>query len=199
MRPGFSAAHAIDDRQRQPRGGVHGQEEGDEVGRADRVLAAGVLRDRSTQRHLDARRAQPRRRRRQPERLAAQVVGANRSAGPCTSPIVILQLNDRLSHACRRLTSIRRCDQLPPIRRRRRPTRSRLLRPSARALHAVLHRDVGALQLLRHARAAHPVHDRAGRQRRARVRRRDGRRGLRPLHLDGVHERRCRAAGLPIG
>src|SRR5215207_10507502 len=42
----------------------------------------------------------------------------------------------------------------------------RLLRSPARTLHAVLHRDVGAFQLLRDARAAHPVHDRADRRRR---------------------------------
>ena len=42
-----------------------------------------------------------------------------------------------------------------------------MVRPSARTLHALLHRDVGALQLLRHARAAHPVHGRADRRRRA--------------------------------
>ena len=55
--------------------------------------------------------------------------------------------------------------------------RSRVLRPSARPLHALLHRDVGALQLLRHARAAHPVHDRAprGRRPRASTRRRPAR------------------------
>src|SRR5262245_47375637 len=35
-------------------------------------------------------------------------------------------------------------------------SRSEFLRPSARAVDALLHRDVGALQLLRHARAAHP-------------------------------------------
>ena len=46
-----------------------------------------------------------------------------------------------------------------------------VLRPSPRPVHALLHRDVGALQLLRHAGAAHPVHDRAGRGRRAGLRR----------------------------
>src|SRR5580765_2588201 len=46
--------------------------------------------------------------------------------------------------------------------RRAAAVRPRVLRPPARALGAVLHRDVGALQLLRDARAAHPVHDGAG-------------------------------------
>ena len=39
-----------------------------------------------------------------------------------------------------------------------------IFRPSARPLHAVLHRDVGALQLLRDARVPHPLHDGAGRR-----------------------------------
>ena len=38
---------------------------------------------------------------------------------------------------------------------------SRVLRSSARPLHAVLHRDVGALQLLRHARVPDALHGRA--------------------------------------
>ena len=58
---------------------------------------------------------------------------------------------------------------LPPDRRCRfdsarsgRPDAgSRLFRPPARALDALLHRDVGALQLLRDARVPHSVHDRA--------------------------------------
>ena len=45
--------------------------------------------------------------------------------------------------------------------RRRRP---RILRPSAWALDALLHRDVGALQLLRHAGVPHPLHGGAGRR-----------------------------------
>ena len=61
-----------------------------------------------------------------------------------------------------------------PLRRAR--TRHQLLRPPARALDPVLHRDVGALQLLRHARAPHPVHDGAGGRGRAGVRHRQGRR-----------------------
>src|SRR5262245_21755362 len=37
--------------------------------------------------------------------------------------------------------------------------RSGLLRPSPRTVDALLHRDVGALQFLRHAGAAHSLHD----------------------------------------
>ncbi len=43
-----------------------------------------------------------------------------------------------------------------------RSRRSRVLRPPARPLHALLHRDVGALQLLRDAGVPHPLHDGAG-------------------------------------
>ena len=43
----------------------------------------------------------------------------------------------------------------------------RLLRSPARLVHVVLHRDVGTVQLLRHARAAAAVHDRAAERRRA--------------------------------
>ena len=50
--------------------------------------------------------------------------------------------------------------------------RSRLLRPPARAVDALLHRDVGALQLLRHARVPHPLHDGPGGGGRAGLRRR---------------------------
>ena len=64
--------------------------------------------------------------------------------------------------------------------------RPRVFRPSPRTVDAVLHRDVGALQLLRHARPAHPLHDRGARQRRSRLRHREGRRRLRPVYLDGV-------------
>ena len=53
------------------------------------------------------------------------------------------------------------CTRCCAVEHRSRTSRSRVLRPSARPLDALLHRDVGALQLLRHARAAHPVHDRA--------------------------------------
>ena len=70
--------------------------------------------------------------------------------------------------------------------------RPRLLRSPPRPVDAVLHRDVGALQLLRHAGAADPVHDRAGSDRRPRVRHGGCGRGLRPLHLDGVHEHAAR-------
>ena len=47
-----------------------------------------------------------------------------------------------------------------------------LLRPSPRPGHALLHRDVGAVQLLRDARDAHPVYDRARSEWRPRVRHR---------------------------
>ena len=52
----------------------------------------------------------------------------------------------------------------------------RLLRTSPRPLHAVLHRVLGALQLLRHAGAPDPVHDRHGGPGWARLQRR-GRQG----------------------
>ena len=55
-------------------------------------------------------------------------------------------------------------------------------------VHALLHRDVGALQLLRDARAAHPVHDRAAGGGRSRLRRGDRRRDVRLVHVDGVHD-----------
>ncbi len=54
----------------------------------------------------------------------------------------------------------------------------RLLRSSARARHALLHGDVGALQLLRDARVSHPVHGP-----RAQLRRQA--RGLRVRHVHG--------------
>ena len=49
------------------------------------------------------------------------------------------------------------------------PRDTRFFGHPKRPLHALLHRDVGALQLLRDAGAAHPVHDRAARRRRARA------------------------------
>ena len=52
-----------------------------------------------------------------------------------------------------------------PARRRAARRRHPLLRASPRPLDPVLHRDVGALQLLRHARAPDPVHDGPGRDR----------------------------------
>src|SRR5438552_270026 len=49
-----------------------------------------------------------------------------------------------------------------------------LLRPSAWTLHPLLHGDVGALQLLRNAGAAHLVHDGGSRSGRARLRHCEG-------------------------
>ena len=68
-----------------------------------------------------------------------------------------------------------------------------LLRPSARALDAVLHGDVGALQLLRHARVPDPLHDGAGRRRRAGIRRRACGVDLRHLHRQRLGRRRSSA------
>src|SRR5436853_3693262 len=45
------------------------------------------------------------------------------------------------------------------IQRRNRHERSQFFRPPARAVDTLFHRDVGAFQLLRHARAADAVHD----------------------------------------
>ncbi len=79
------------------------------------------------------------------------------------------------------------------------PSRSRVLRSSARPLHAVLHRDVGALQLLRHARVPHALHGGAGIRRRARIRRRGRRVDLRHLHRQRLGRGHCSAASSPIG
>ena len=74
-----------------------------------------------------------------------------------------------------------------------------LLRPSEGAADALLHRDVGALQLLRDAGAAHPLHDRA-RSPRA------GSPSTRPRPAPSTAPTspwctspRCRAAGSPTG
>ena len=95
--------------------------------------------------------------------------------------------------AFRRLCSYAMADPIAPaVEHAAPPARPRVLRSSPRPLDAVLHRDVGALQLLRHAGAPDPVHDRAGGDRRPRVRHGGRGRGLRPLHLDGVHEHAAR-------
>ena len=65
-------------------------------------------------------------------------------------------------------------------------------RASARPLHALLHRDVGALQLLRDARAAHPLHDGVGPPGGLGLRYGHRRGHLRALHLDGVHDHAAR-------
>ena len=126
----------------------------------------------ATSTHVDvpARRAQPRRGRREPERLAAHFVRADEEAA---------------HHACQSLYS---SGQHGCCRRGRARPRSLVLRPSARPVDALLHRDVGALQLLRHAGAAHPLHDRAGRGGRAGIRDERRRRGLRAVHVDGLHD-----------
>src|ERR1700752_30422 len=58
---------------------------------------------------------------------------------------------------------------------------SRLLRSSPRPVHAVLHRDVGALELLRNAGAAAALHARAGDGRRPGLRHGAGRGDLRAV------------------
>ena len=63
----------------------------------------------------------------------------------------------------------------------------RVLRSPARPLDPVLHRDVGALQLLRHARPPAALRDRTGGGRWPRPVGLGGRGDLRPVHLDGVH------------
>ncbi len=66
--------------------------------------------------------------------------------------------------------------------RRRRPRRAVVVRPSARTLDAVLHRDVGTVQLLRHAGAPDPLPGGVGAERRIRTDRPEGRGDLRALH-----------------
>ena len=61
-----------------------------------------------------------------------------------------------------------------------------LLRPPARSFHTVHDRDVGALQLLRNARAAHLLPHRHRRARRPRLHRFQSRRRLRTLHRHGL-------------
>ena len=86
----------------------------------------------------------------QAERLAAEVVGRNQKSPhgfivpryPCTARATQTTVGGT-------------------------PPDDRILRTPARPVDAVLHRDVGALQLLRDARVPHPLHDRArGRGRR---------------------------------
>src|SRR6476659_9927930 len=66
------------------------------------------------------------------------------------------------SHAAPRTEASCRIGYTRPDDGSDRFARSRFLRTSGRTLHAVVHRDVGALQLLRHARLPHSLHDRAG-------------------------------------
>ncbi len=67
--------------------------------------------------------------------------------------------------------------------------------PSARADDTLFHRDVGALQLLRDARAAGAVHDGVGFRRRHGHGSRQRRRDLRLVHLHGVPALASRRVG----
>ena len=70
-----------------------------------------------------------------------------------------------------------------------------VLRPPARAVDALLHRDVGALQLLRHARISDPVYDGAGGRRRIGICRCARGVDLRDLHRQRVGRRHSRRRG----
>ena len=75
---------------------------------------------------------------------------------------------------------------------------TRFFGPPARTGHALLHRDVGALQLLRHARHPGAVHDRARRERRPRSSNGSGRVAIYAIYTAMVYlVSRCRAAGSP--
>ena len=108
-------------------------------------------RDVSTQSTSTPGRAKPCGGRRQAERLPAEVVGGDQQRAHL--PIVWKRTI---------LAGIRGHDVAQPSRTTDAASAhdDDVLRPSARPLHALLHRDVGALQLLRDARAAHPLHDR---------------------------------------
>jgi hypothetical protein len=73
VRAGVQRAYAIDDRQRQPRRGVHRQEESDDRGVAHGRLRQTFLCEIGAD-HVDASLLQPRDGRREPERLAPHVV-----------------------------------------------------------------------------------------------------------------------------
>ena len=84
---------------------------------------------------------------------------------------------------CRRKSRRQRCThhrQRPAAKASKRTP----VRPSGRALHAVLRRDVGALLVLRDARAARPLHD----QGLPRHERRRGVRRLRRVHGARLHD-----------
>ena len=161
----------------EPRRGVHRQMEGDQVGTDQAVESQLLLRG------VDAvSTVQPPARshaagRRQAERLASHLVGADQKRAAHVDTIIVFFVPCLLLRIA------------PPVR-------SRVLRSPARPLDPVLHRDVGAVQLLRHARVPHPLHDGAGRGRRTRLRRR--RRGvdLRHLHRRASGARRSSAASI---
>ena len=128
--------------------------------------------DRSAQVDLDPRGAQPRGRRRQPKRLPTHVVGGKEQDlhetivffSPMTAPTAGIAG----------------------------PTRSRVLRTPARAFHLVLHRDVGAIQLLRIASAPRPLHVGGARRRGLRFR-------THSSFVDRRHLRRLRVPGFAPG
>ena len=80
------------------------------------------------------------------------------------------------------------------LRAMRRTERPRLLRASARPVDALLHRDVGAVLVLRYSAAADPVHDGRARARRLRIRSRRRRR-----RSSASTRRRVYLASLPGG
>ena len=84
-----------------------------------------------------------------------------------------------------------------PHARQRSARRPAVVRTSPRPLDALLHRDVGAVQLLRDARAPHPLPRRVGADRRVRDDRQEGRRDLRPLRRRRVPDGAARTAGSP--
>src|SRR5581483_1583274 len=92
-------------------------------------------------------------------------------------------------------TETRTAWYLPPdefangTNRYRRPDsafRSQFFRPSSRPGHTFLHRDVGALQLLWHACAAHALHDAPAHERRVGFFRHEGWGDLWLLHRDSL-------------
>ena len=157
---------------------MHRQEEPDQRRLGDIVLHEPIAGHVGAA-HLHARRLERRRGRGQPERLAPQVVGGNQQSTHewiilrCSPPETWLPTETvdwTADRDCRLPTADCRLSYALTHVRRRSAARSGLFRPPARTLDALLHRDVGALQLLRHARVPHPVHDRAGQRGRAGLR-----------------------------
>ena len=95
------------------------------------------------------------------------------------------------------LRHTRRAASQPRRRTLPRRTRHRIFRPSRRPRDAVLHRDVGALQLLRNARVPHPLHDRAGGGRRPGLPGRQRCVSVRHLHREAPGARPFSAAWSP--